>query len=136
MKLLYMKTILKFLILAFIIFLLGMNIFQFGKDIFETTETNIIQPAAQGLERTTIRGLDVATKTAIAGAETLEYLLIPPTRRQIQNKPNIETRLHGGYCYIGKDRNTRTCAYVGLADECQGSMYPTEAVCMNPELRP
>lgn len=139
MKLLYMKTILKFLILAFIIFLLGMNLFQFGKDIFQTTETNVIEPTIQGLERTasaTMRGLEVATKTAIAGAETLEYLLIPPTRRQIQNKPNIDTRLHGGYCYIGKDRNTRTCAYVGLADECEGSMYPTEAVCMNPELRP
>jgi hypothetical protein len=139
MQILYMKTILKFLILSFIIFLLGMNLFQFGKDIFQTTEENVIEPTIQGLERaasSTIRGLEIATKTALAGAETLEHLLVPPTQRQIQNQPEINTKLHGGYCYIGKDRNTRTCAYVGLADDCQGSIYPTEAVCMNPELRP
>lgn len=115
-----------------------MNFFQFTKDIFQTTETNVIQPAVQGLERTasaTIRGLEVATKSAIAGAETLEYLLVPPTQRQIQNNPSVETQLHGGYCYIGKDRNIRTCAYVGLADECEGSIFPTEPICMDPELR-
>lgn len=139
MKLFYMKTIIKFFILAFILFLLGMNVFQFAKDIFQTTEENIIEPTIKGLERTTtsaIKGLDIATKTAISGAQTLEHLLLPPTRKHLQNEPTIDTKLHGGYCYIGKDRNVRTCAYVGLADDCQGSIYPTEAVCMNPELRP
>jgi hypothetical protein len=139
MKILYMKTLLKFFILAFILFLLGMNLFQFAKDIFQTTEENVINPTIRGLERTTtsaIKGLEIATKTAISGAQTLEHLLLPPTRKQIQNEPTINTKLHGGYCYIGTDRDVRTCAYVGLADECQGYIYPTEAVCMYPELRP
>jgi len=41
-----------------------------------------------------------------------------------------------GYCYIGEDRGFRSCVRVGNMDKCMsGDIFPTEAVCINPNLR-
>ena len=41
-----------------------------------------------------------------------------------------------GWCYIGDDRNTRACAQIGVNDMCMsGDIFPTQEVCMNPNLR-
>lgn len=41
-----------------------------------------------------------------------------------------------GYCYIGTDRNVRTCAKVGMGDTCvSGKILPTMDLCVNPNLR-
>jgi len=41
-----------------------------------------------------------------------------------------------GWCFIGDDRNTRACAQVGVNDMCMsGDIFPTQDVCMNPNLR-
>lgn len=41
-----------------------------------------------------------------------------------------------GWCYIGDDRSTRSCAQVGVNDMCMsGDIFPTQEVCMNPNLR-
>lgn len=41
-----------------------------------------------------------------------------------------------GYCYIGEDRGFRSCAQVGEGDTCMsGDIFPTNAICMNPNLR-
>ena len=41
-----------------------------------------------------------------------------------------------GWCFIGDDRNTRACAQVGVNDMCMsGDIFPTQEVCMNPNLR-
>jgi hypothetical protein len=42
-----------------------------------------------------------------------------------------------GYCYIGEDRGFRSCIKVKAGDRCMSEdIYPTEAVCVNPNLRP
>jgi hypothetical protein len=42
-----------------------------------------------------------------------------------------------GYCYIGDDRGYRSCAYVGVNDSCMsGEIFPTNEICVNPNLRP
>jgi len=42
-----------------------------------------------------------------------------------------------GWCYIGEDRNIRTCAQVGKDDTCMsGNIFPSQEICMYPELRP
>jgi hypothetical protein len=42
-----------------------------------------------------------------------------------------------GYCYIGEDRGFRSCIKVGVNDECiSGDIFPTEEICINPNLRP
>ncbi len=41
-----------------------------------------------------------------------------------------------GWCYIGEDLGTRTCAKVGKNDVCMsGDIFPTQDVCVNPNLR-
>jgi len=41
-----------------------------------------------------------------------------------------------GYCYIGEDRGFRSCTQVGEGDTCMsGDIFPTNAICINPNLR-
>ena len=41
-----------------------------------------------------------------------------------------------GWCYIGEEDNVRTCAKVGVNDKCMsGDIFPTQDVCVNPNLR-
>ena len=42
-----------------------------------------------------------------------------------------------GWCYIGEERGIRSCSQVGVNDECMsGDIFPTNEVCVNPNLRP
>lgn len=42
-----------------------------------------------------------------------------------------------GWCYIGIDRGFRSCAEVGVNDTCMsGQIFPSNEICMNPNLRP
>ena len=41
-----------------------------------------------------------------------------------------------GWCFIGEAQGTRTCSKVGQTDTCMsGDIYPTQDVCVNPNLR-
>jgi len=41
-----------------------------------------------------------------------------------------------GWCYIGEDRGFRSCAEVGVNDECMsGDIFPSQEICINPSLR-
>jgi len=41
-----------------------------------------------------------------------------------------------GWCYIGEDRGFRSCIQVGDNDQCMsGDIFPTQEVCVNPNLR-
>jgi len=51
---------------------------------------------------------------------------------QIQNKAS-----KSGWCFIGEDRNVRSCAEVGANDMCMsGDIFPSREICVNPSLRP
>jgi hypothetical protein len=42
-----------------------------------------------------------------------------------------------GWCFIGEDRGFRSCAQVGVNDTCMsGDIFPSQEICMNPNLRP
>ena len=42
-----------------------------------------------------------------------------------------------GWCYIGEDRGFRSCIEVGVNDQCMsGDIFPSQEICMYPELRP
>lgn len=47
--------------------------------------------------------------------------------------------VHGGqagWCYVGEDRGYRICAQVGVNDTCMsGDIFPSQEICMNPNLR-
>jgi hypothetical protein len=41
-----------------------------------------------------------------------------------------------GWCFIGEDRGYRTCSKVGKDDKCMsGDIFPTQQLCINPNLR-
>jgi hypothetical protein len=41
-----------------------------------------------------------------------------------------------GWCYIGTDKGVRTCAQVGVNDDCMsGDIFATSDICVNPRLR-
>ena len=41
-----------------------------------------------------------------------------------------------GWCFIGEDQGLRTCSEIGVNDKCMsGDVFPTQDVCMNPNLR-
>ena len=41
-----------------------------------------------------------------------------------------------GWCFIGADSGVRTCAQVGVNDDClSGDIFPTNDICVNPKLR-
>ena len=49
---------------------------------------------------------------------------------------SIQTGGKSGWCYIGEERGTRSCVQVGVNDECMsGDVFPTNDVCVNPNLR-
>jgi cytoskeletal protein RodZ len=42
-----------------------------------------------------------------------------------------------GWCFIGEDRGFRTCSEIGQNDQCMsGDIFPSQEICMNPNLRP
>lgn len=42
-----------------------------------------------------------------------------------------------GWCYIGEDRGFRSCSQVGADDKCMsGDIFPSQEICINPNLRP
>jgi hypothetical protein len=74
---------------------------------------------------------------------------IPPTPLPQQGntlpKPDLATSStqsskianKSGYCYIGEDRGFRSCIKIKQGDKCMsGNIFPTEALCINPNLRP
>jgi hypothetical protein len=51
---------------------------------------------------------------------------------RIQMNPTSKS----GFCYIGEDRGFRSCIEVGEGDVCMsGDIFPTESICINPNLR-
>jgi hypothetical protein len=49
---------------------------------------------------------------------------------------SINSTGKAGWCYIGDDRGFRSCAQVGVNDTCMsGDIFPSQEICMNPNLR-
>jgi len=72
--------------------------------------------------------------------DTLEQALSSASQNAPPNgaSGNVEAATTGqaGWCYIGDDRGIRTCGEVGVNDMCMsGDVFPTQDVCVNPNLR-
>ncbi len=56
--------------------------------------------------------------------------------RPDESRSSIQTTGKAGWCYIGQEQDVRTCTEIGVNDVCMsGDIFPTQAVCMNPNLR-
>jgi hypothetical protein len=71
---------------------------------------------------------------------TLNKALTAPRQSAQQNEDyeaqEATSSLKAGWCYIGEDRGYRTCAQVGVNDQCMsGDIFPSQELCINPNLR-
>lgn len=47
-----------------------------------------------------------------------------------------ESETKSGWCFIGLDKNVRTCMKISDSDKCMsGNIFPSQEICINPRLR-
>lgn len=152
--------ILIFSLLGFNLFHYLGNTLNFIKNIVQNIGGETIDVTKSAVE-TSARGTkfatDIVSGTVTGGLGVLERTIggkkstiheNPPitdrrklARQQRIMKPDnsdssIQLPPKRGYCYIGKEKNLRTCVYVSPNDTCMsGEIYPTMSVCVNPNLR-
>lgn len=53
-----------------------------------------------------------------------------------QASSSVHSAGKAGWCFIGEDRGYRTCSKVGENDKCMsGDIFPSQELCINPNLR-
>ena len=78
----------------------------------------------------------VSTKKALRDAIKKQRKYTVPDPDDATSSTQKNQRGKAGYCYIGEDRGFRSCINVGKEDKCMsGDIFPTEAICVNPNLR-
>jgi len=103
------------------------------------------QSPAPASAPSSVKGQDVAKAPAVK-ANALNSALdtsaskqqsSPPTYQADDSNSKIQTGGNkSGWCYIGEDRGFRTCAQVGVNDTCMsGDIFPSQEICVNPNLR-
>lgn len=109
--------------------------------------------------------VDVASGTVVSGVDVLQQNVSNNTTRNSVVRDNLDnrndqdelyykptnhfipipddagsttqtTQNKSGHCYIGEDRGFRSCIQVSENDTCMsGQIFPTRALCINPNLR-
>ena len=94
----------------------------------KTLQSDVIQPPDILKSSTFNKALNTASQQ---NAHDKDYHA-DDSDSQIQNKAS-----KSGWCFIGEDRNVRSCAEVGANDMCMsGDIFPSREICVNPTLRP
>ena len=76
--------------------------------------------------------LEKALNTAVINIDK------PRNRPKPDDNTNIQNRSvnNKGFCYVGEDKNNRTCISVDESQKCMsGDIFPTKDICINPNLR-
>lgn len=140
-----------YIIFVLLLAFLGFNLFRYLAELTDTT-TDILSVfgsfGKQALEQTVDVSAKGAKRVVNVTADTLDDTLSLLERdnsrsyNRVNNKPepdysdsNIQQN-KAGYCFIGKDKGYRSCIKVTGKDKCMsGQIFPTKAVCVNPNLR-
>ena len=110
------------------------------KPVEEKKETKKDTPAIKKLEKVIekkpiLNNIDKDSKTKPEKVKNYKKLPVIPEADDSMSsvqKPASKS----GFCYIGEDRGFRSCINVGEGDVCMsGDIFPTEAICINPNLR-
>lgn len=155
-------NIFKIILAIFIIGLLGINAYTYvtyGKDAFtyflvNDSDKNIVENTNKKSELFKESNVaDDKATTAIHSSIDIEAEKL--SKKEQVNESDIEKALKkknkksykannlsnnvnkkAGYCYVGSDRNVRTCVKVGENDTCMsGEVFPTRDICINPNLK-
>lgn len=78
--------------------------------------------------------VDVMQQSTLNRALNTAQSQQPP--QQDYEAHDAASSLKSGWCFIGEDRGYRSCAQVGVNDTCMsGEIFPSNELCMNPNLR-
>jgi hypothetical protein len=156
----YWRYIIVFLILSF----LGLNLALFLIKPTDKDLTHLYDPVLQLLGTPAASQAPLAEKAAASQAQAAESKALadkvsklgtkgvpakedvpetakkggvpPPTPDDSTSSIQMNSASKAGFCYIGEDRGLRSCINVGDGDVCMcGDIFPTEAICINPNLR-
>ena len=100
---------------------------------------NAIDTLHNSLEdKKVVNNIDNATTatTAKSNSTYKKKPVVVPEADDTTSRTQMKSNSKAGYCYIGEDRGFRSCIEVGEGDVCMsGDIFPTQAVCINPNLR-
>ena len=94
-------------------------------------------------EKKVVNNIDNSNRTGKTGAinetDTHKYkkkAVVVPEEDDATSRLQMKPKSKSGFCYIGEDRGFRSCIKIGDGDICMsGDIFPTEAICINPNLR-
>jgi hypothetical protein len=137
-----------------------LNINEYVQNLFGYGNSNTIKPISENNEKEiNENGNDIIKQQQIQGTplnqtipqpdvmknNTLNQALNTAVVKQNSNNEyeaddtnsNIQKGVSkSGYCYIGEDQGYRSCVYVKESDTCMsGDIFPTNDICVNPNLR-
>lgn len=88
------------------------------------------QPIAQQTHQKDVMQ-QTALNQALNNAQNQE-----PDYQAHEASSSVHSAGKSGWCFIGEDRGFRSCAQVGVNDTCMsGDIFPSQEICMNPNLR-
>jgi hypothetical protein len=126
----------------------GIN--KLAKTIDEKKVVNNIDNKGTGAAGTSAAGTSAAGTSAAgtAGTSQQQATGIGAREKNYKKKPVIpeaddatsqtqrKPKSKSGYCFVGEDKGFRSCIEVGEGDICMsGDIFPTQAICINPNLR-
>ena len=78
----------------------------------------------------------ISTEKAIKNAQKNKSNLNAAPEPDDAMSSTQKSQNKAGYCYIGEDRGFRSCIKVGEGDKCMsGEIFPSQDICINPNLR-
>jgi hypothetical protein len=123
---------------------------MFGTTMLQTSKNDSDDNNAKEIQHTkshsTIKGEDVQN-TVQHHDQTEHTSLNKALNTSEPQEPHDDYQAHdassslditgkAGWCYIGEDRGFRSCAQVGVNDKCMsGDIFPSQEICVNPNLR-
>ena len=107
-------------------------------DVVENTVTANQQPPGKSAT-TTLPVQQTVAKISAQQQDALQNALEDASKHPEEVNPDEPTSSlqgKGGWCYIGEDNGNRTCSQIGKNDTCMsGDIFPSQDICVNPNLR-
>jgi hypothetical protein len=126
----------------------GLNVSAKGIDAAAEGTSDIIKGTAdiiKGKQATSSLSTETPAKqdakeSCVDDSKNLQIALNDAAKSSTVVPDTADSSIQGigkvGWCFVGKDKDLRKCAEIGVNEECMsGSIFPTKDLCMNPNIR-
>lgn len=112
-------------------------VYKFFGNLEKKTDNSAVKKLEKTLEdKKVVNNIDNKTTTPLINGKKYKKLPIIPEADDSTSLTQRKPKSKAGFCYIGEDRGFRSCIEVGEGDVCMsGDIFPTQAICINPNLR-